>query len=132
MNEELNFYKSLVQSSLNGCIVKSSMTNEQVLAIHNDTSIPVKKLTDKSEKQIIAEILNDYMAQKAENIELKKSNKVLKKAITSMSEDYCKDTGKKAFVIGNKTHYLSSAYTDSELCSIYLKQAKKEIEEEEK
>lgn len=64
--------------------------------------------------------------------EWKESNKILKKALTSMAEDYCKDTNKKTFVVGNKTHYLSSAYTDSELCSVYLKQAEKEIEEEGK
>lgn len=71
MKRELNFYESLVKSCRNGCDTQRELSNEQLLAIHNETSTSMKKLTDKSEKRIIAEILNDYVAQKEQVAELR-------------------------------------------------------------
>ena len=72
MNKPLHFYESLVQSTNDRRLLKGDMTNEQILALHNATGMPIKLISDKTEKQVIAEILNDYMAQKKENQELRK------------------------------------------------------------
>lgn len=72
MNRPLYFYESLLQSSNVKHTLKDNMTNEQILALHNATGIPIKSISNKSEKQIIAEILNEYLAQKVKIEELYK------------------------------------------------------------
>ena len=72
MNRALYFYEELVQSSNDRYLLKGDMTNEQILALHNATGIPIKLISGKTEKQVIAEILNDYMAQQTENQKLRK------------------------------------------------------------